>query len=1064
MSIKHLALVAVCALTAFVANAAANFYWTSAEGDFSDASKWHKGTYNGATGELPGAENTCYLWGTSCTVRVDGEYRIGALWTNSGATGKTNVYALVGSGKLRLGTTDSGATSFQVATRTVLTMDGPDIYTDNGVQYCEGGTLVVKQGTYTPRTHYLKLAPGRLVIDGGTVTSYDETSGTHSTGRQIIMQNGWNTTGEPPPLCFIDLKSGVLECRCGFNVGTFTMTGGVWDRTKVAQGNLIHQFSTNLILDIQGGERIAVSSAEVPRNDTNFFNVAELEGGYPASKWRPISADGKYRFGSITTPMLFFISNNVELTGQALDVSSYQLATGACNVVMDIGTIKADTTTMLTVYTEHRPINLYSPKVVRFEAHGAGTMRILSIANTDVLWRFGKGIDVCTTAINGGGAANFRFGNPCFDEGATVDFAGVGDGTLYFANYAPPGGNANGRSGFSNLLSRVSMSGGKLTLENWAYVNNGYPFQTERFVLGPGAKFNTQFATYAHFDANEVEMDASNEIILTKPENGASNYFPPSPVTIGPKHVNDFQTAATQPTVTWATAGMEDDWNFEWINGMPVVWRKNGDQRATCGMTRTKMSKWRGTEDGDWFNSANWLIDTGKVQADDPLEQAMVFDGGYTNTRITVNSTAKAYQIRVYDKTAPVAFVGEGEIELGSNDRTSQAATVADVNAAIVSTSDNPLTFDVPVRLSSDISGNRYFTINQASRSYVAFMKELDGGAVATFKGDVRIGGAATADNFVFNAQANGLPKRRTRLWVIPGGSVTAKKQTWLQSGGDISIFISSNATFMVKDSRSDDCFWGYNDTRPPIRVKAFGKFDCHAPLGGSAPVAFKGEGEVRLADTGSRATADYPVSFDGVTFAVDAFTAGHPIALAGSPTWAATTDWSYDLGALSLPAGETLTVDTGDLDTGDGHATAIDSALTADALVKTGAGSLTLGSSANVLGDVRVEAGTLALGASQAFNSLSFAPGTTLRIAAAGATLAVAESLDLSNVTITLTGAARTALGNAWTTVLTVPEGQTFVGLPTMADANCAVRIVETETGFALQLRNKPGTVVTIR
>ena len=131
---------------------------------------------------------------------------------------------------------------------------------------------------------------------------------------------------------------------------------------------------------------------------------------------------------------------------------------------------------------------------------------------------------------------------------------------------------------------------------------------------------------------------------------------------------------------------------------------------------------------------------------------------------------------------------------------------------------------------------------------------------------------------------------------------------------------------------------------------------------------------------------------------------------------------------------------------------------------MKTGAGSLTLGSAANAIGDVRVEAGTLALGASQAFSTLSFAPGTTLRIAAAGATLAVAESLDLSNVTITLTGAARTALGNAWTSILTVPEGQAFVGLPTMADANCAMRIVETETGFALQLRNKPGAVVTIR
>ena len=1045
--------VTLCAFTV----KAEKYYWTAAEGNFNDATKWHKTTYNGATGEVPGVSDEANLYGTNCTIRVDDEIEVGMLWTNYGATGKTNVYTLVGNGKLRLGVAGSGETSLQVVSRSMLVMDGPDIYMQGGVQYCEGGTFVIKRGTYTPAGHYLKAAPGRIVIDGGKVTSFDETSNKHVTSRWISMQNAWDMTGNLPPLCFIDLKGGLLEARCSFNVGTFTMTGGTWDRTKVSQSDGIHNFSTNLILNIQGGERIACSPNETPRNDTNFFNVAELEGGFPGSKWLPISADGKYKFGSIVTPMVFVVSNNVELTGNTLDVSSYQLATGACDVVMNVGTLRSDATTVLTAYSAHRPIHLYSPKLVRFEAHGAGTMRILSIANADTIWRFGKGVDISTTADDGG-AVTFRLGNACFDAGATVDFAGIGDGVLYFTSFRDAIGNSNGRSGFSNQLARVSFAGGgRLTLENWSYNANGYPLQTERFVLGTGSKLKTTFATYAHFDANEVELDASNELILSLPESGDANYFPPAPLTIGPKHLNDFQTVETQPTITFVTAGAETDWEAKWINGQPVVWRKNVSQRAVCNITRTKLSKWRGTVDGDWSNSANWLIDTGKEQAEDPLEQAIVFDGGYTNTRITVDSEVKAYQIYVLDKTAPVAFVGNGSIVLGYTGRDNVAMTSYGGSSAIGTISVNPLVFDVPVSLSSTITANRYFTINQNSRAYIGFMKALDGGDVFTIKGDVRIGGTATAKNILFNEQASGLPAKRTRLSVIPGGSFTATRQTWLQSAANVEIHVCSNATFTVQNPSGYTCFWGSSYERRPIWVKEFGKFDCRAPLGGSTKVSFKGKGEVRLADTGSQATADYPVELEDVTFAIDSFTAGHPIVLKGSPTWASKVDWTYALDPIALPAGETLAVDTGDLDTGVGHSVAINSALSADKLVKKGAGTLALGSNANAIGKVSVDEGTLSIAASQTFNSLAVAPGAGLDIAS-GATVALSESIDLTDVTVA------TAVGKYWTTLLTVPEGCSINGAQTDNTQPFMMRVVEAGNGLALQMRRRPGMTMSFR
>ena len=169
-AVAALIVVTLCSFTV----KAEKYYWTAAEGNFNDPTKWHKTTYNGETGEVPGAEDEADLYGTNCTICVDDEIEVGKLWTNSGAAGKTNIYTLVGNGKLRLGTT---ATSLQVVERAMLIMDGPDIYAQKGaVQYCEGGTFVIKRGTYTPTTHYLKAAPGRIVIDGGKVTSFDEIS------------------------------------------------------------------------------------------------------------------------------------------------------------------------------------------------------------------------------------------------------------------------------------------------------------------------------------------------------------------------------------------------------------------------------------------------------------------------------------------------------------------------------------------------------------------------------------------------------------------------------------------------------------------------------------------------------------------------------------------------------------------------------------------------------------------------------------------------------------------------------------------------------------------------
>ena len=1065
---------AVAAMMCCLATQGEKYYWTdNGEGNWGDGTKWHKASYKGTTGTVPGLGDEAWIYNTAsgAKINIDGNYSVSVVNFDN-ISGKGTV-TFAGNGRLLVeGLPEGTTTSLTVKKNWELTLDGPEVtctdtYNRGTVQYCEQGTLIVKSGVFKPTTLYIKAEPGRLVIDGGTVTG----------NGQINLQNGWD--GLTTPVCFVDLKSGLLAAKCVFSVGTFTMTGGTWDRSHTTVfSNSKYYFpalltNENMKVDIQGGEKIVMHADDTPP-DGFFWPVKDLvrTNSSSAATWTPFPSDGTYAFRDIITPNLtFLVTNNVVLSGRNLDVYKLAISKGAHDMEFNVSTVRvhtAGTVNHTTDDTSALPIKINSRNLVRFESDTANsTSRFLPFSNTNVYWRFSKGLEMCTTAADGVSPANYYLRAPIFDKAASVDVSGTGTAELYFSWYISKNpADGMGRMAidwFSNQLERVSITGGgELKFTGWTWDASAYPLQVEKFVLGPGSRLNTLATGYAHIDANEVELSPSATLWLTTPDKSSDSYFPNAPIMTGPGHLNDFQTPESRPAVALATAGASNLWDFAWINGQPVVWRKDQPQRATCNMTRTKMSKWRGTVDSNWSNSANWLIDDGKEQADNPLEQAMVFDGGYTNTRITVNSTVQAYLVRVYDKTAPVAFVGNGAIEFGCTGITTwgAAASDADVDNAIVCVGKHPLVFDVPVRLSASIDSSRNLSVNYggSGRAYVAFMKTLDGGDRLTLRGDVRIGGEATAKNICFCEQRNSLPAKRTRLSVIPGGSFTATWQTTVQGTytENVEIFVYSNATFTVLNP-SSDCVWGADVVRRPTWVKKFGKFDCRAPLGGSGKVSFTGKGEVRLADTGSKATADYPVELEDVTFAIDSFTAGHPIVLKGSPTWAAKTDWTYALGAVAVPSGETLTVDTGDLDTGVGHSVAINSALSAEKLVKKGAGTLTLGSSGNSIGEVSVEAGTLAIAASHAFDSLVVASGAELQIAP-GVTVALSGSVDLTDVTIAA------AAGKNWTTILTVPEGCTITGVQTDDGQPFMMRVVESGTGFALQMRRRPGTIISFR
>ena len=1061
------AFVAFMAGTAF----AADYYWTSpGEGNWSDLSKWHVGSVAGTASALPSADDIVHVTCDGAVINVEGDCYAAQFELGFATAAAPRTCRLVGTGTLTLGNSTIN-TSLQMNDYTTLVQDGPDIFCVDSasVQYCEGGTMIVKSGVYTPKIHYLKKAGARFVVDGGTVTSAGSTS------RVIDLRNGWSTSTSEPPIAFIDLKSGVLEAKVTFRTGTFTMTGGVWDRTAVGQTDLATLATyENLAISISGGEvRLASTDCTPFPQVPTLFNAENLSGTRNYGDFSLRNTPGEFAFENYLLPeSKLLVPCDTIFRGNTLSVVNWAIAEGVHDVTMDVDTLRLNTGGNFVVGTSNSsylPLHIHSPRLITFESTKANSKAVflsgLQMHNTDAHWRMSKGAVFRTTALEDGTSpATFNFCSPLFDEGATIDVTGVGRAELIFSSFSNVTSNARAAmSGLSNRLARVSVDAGStLALSGWAWLNRDYALRTDRFTLGAGAKLVTLAATYGQFEALEAELDPSAELLIDTPDLANSD-FSPSPLALGPKHLNDFATPETRPALTLTAANAASEWNAEWINGMPVVWRKNKDVRATCSMSRVNMSKWRGTEDSSWANEANWLVDAGKALADDPLEQSRVFDGGFVNTRVNVAAAEKAYQVRVYNKTAPVAFVGTGSLEFGANALPAIVATAWDVDNAVVNSSDYPVIFDVPVSISSAIAGNRYFTVNNSGRSYVAFMKSVDAGDALALRGEMMVGGALTAKGFTAYNRGSTYPARDTRLAVLPGGSVTLTAQTWLQSGPNCVIDVYSNAAFTVMngDARYN---WGTSDARAPIHVYEGGLFDCRCPLGGTGAVSFRGAGEVRLLDTGSLATADYTVTFDGVTFAVETFASGHPIVLKGSPTWGAQNDWTYDLAPVTLPAGETLTVNTGDVDDpAVGHVATIAAALTAEGLVKDGAGTLVLGSRENVLGAVKVKAGTLAWTAPLAVDSLELAPGAVLSPGAA-APLTVAGNVDLAGGAIVLSADARAAVGSAWTTLVSVSEGAALVPPTLPENSPYRLRVVDSGAGLALQMRLAPGFAISIR
>jgi hypothetical protein len=226
--------------------------------------------------------------------------------------------------------------------------------------------------------------------------------------------------------------------------------------------------------------------------------------------------------------------------------------------------------------------------------------------------------------------------------------------------------------------------------------------------------------------------------------------------------------------------------------------------------------------------------------------------------------------------------------------------------------------------------------IDDTGRSfgYVAFMDELSlGKRTFSFCGDVIVGASASVGSILFNSPRLSDVTRATSLHVVDGGSMNVGMQShdlavaasMVVEGGGSLVFADGSFTYSeVENQHVVD-----------------GLLDIRAPFFGSVDIAFTGTGVVNIA----RAVA--PSSGASV------------VKLSGGVTLKV-SEWETDRITLSIPSGETATLDVEAVATGFSGGL-IEVGRDAK-LVKAGLGSLKFASPVTVDGVVDVQSGGIAV------------------------------------------------------------------------------------------------------
>ena len=1022
----------LCAALLVATTASADtYFWAGQDGDWSDETKW---THGGVTGNgYPHSADDIVRFqanGTS-TINIDGDYTISQMTLNASTAGEPNTLTVTGTGTLTLVGEVGVATSSSllVYANRKLVLAGADVSANYNQYIFANAEIEVKTGGVL-RPHYLYVheTGSRITVDGGEILTLSDGSGT------VFVQNGWQGA-DAGNVGFFDMKSGYVKTYLVIKSGTFTMSGGVVETRNTSSV----PFSNYASVSITGGEfKLLNLLKEYPVTNRGAFPQGAtlvLGTGTVLSNLVTGVADPELKLdgGTVCGGGVFKASEDFAITGGG-DLTfgggmvlSPREDDPISNVVFDVDSITLGA-------------NLSRPYVKGGVGDKSGTnlhMRLprpITLAPTNANWFVSgfkttmyveKGLTVDTTDRKDGTTARkITLRKPKFSRGAYLRTTGCGEAALETSEE------------ISDRLSEISVGGTSIL---------GFSMRWDRWLtadylsIASGATLNMPLRDYLPFDADSVSFAPGSRVYLSS--SGGAGVFQPL-LLAGPESIASLMSGGTLPEVVLADSST---WTNEFINGSLVVWKKS----VTPASDTFTANRWTGATDGTFETGSNWS--SGAAPADTNV--TAVFDG-IANTRVTVGgSVAELYSLRFLPEAGPFILDG-GKIKLESRNMNG-------TNGTIYSASPFPVIIRNNIERANNSGNHAAIGVNSGGWGYISLEGNVAAYARLDVRGDVRIRGTVTAMNLRFYGSDAVKP---TRLTVCDGGTMTFSNQTLLHEGPRGGMWIKSGGRITMAN-HSGSVVWGYNTYGDSVPSVVDGVFDIQVPLGGSVGQWYTGSGRVKMKDTGSSATADYTVRLGGsVKFSAETFV--KPITVEETPTLCSVNDWTYAAGALTLPKGCELTIDTSDPDTSAAHDCTFASPITGEGALKVkGAGLLTLTAENSIGGGVTLAGGTLVYTAPQTFGSLS---GTgMLTVGGTGGsvpTLTVAGDADLSGITIG--GDSLGELGAAgWVTLATFSAGATVTGEPTMPSGEWQTRVVDNGDGTkSLKGRIRTGAMLIVR
>ena len=495
-------------------------------------------------------------------------------------------------------------------------------------------------------------------------------------------------------------------------------------------------------------------------------------------------------------------------------------------------------------------------------------------------------------------------------------------------------------------------SGSTFTLEGCQFDMGKVTFNSgSRIVLGPNATLRMPRTSFV--GTTNIVADVTAKIVFYAPDGATADRTTPISLPAETIDVDDLGVNIELDA--------PEGWSGKSIGPCYFI---------TGGVTTTPANtyEWTGAEDGYWSNSNNWHGGVAPTNAN-----VWVYISGERNTVMTNDLTnAKFNSLHVLANTAPVIIRGN-PVKLTTS-------TVGwNGNVALKSASSNPVilenevVFDT-VRGYTDSHGGSYLSLrgglSQTSTSgsrFVYYNGTVYYGGTTSIR-TVSINGAASASitciedaDYTLTGQAVALTQAGP-LNIRPGASLTVK------------------GTCQVNNSSS----------------KIDGTLNLDGTLTGSQSMG--GRGVVKTSGTFSTTVGTNTVSLAGSLTLLpsswntqpEASTIFRINASSGTPRLAASSDWTYGPAsgepdatrALAIASGATLTIDTQDPSTGDGHTITLADPLDASgSLVKAGAGALVLpDGDVSVGGSLSLDGGALRVrGRIDVAGEFSAAEGTAM-------------------------------------------------------------------------------------